>query len=89
MKPLFVTVNEFKNDYGYRLFIKTVRRYIYKCDTSNYAAVAKPYICPRHILARKQWANMHRKWDLILWAKVAFSDESTLNVRPTTQRKRV
>ncbi len=32
---------------------------------------------------------MHQKWDLIQWAKVAFSDESTFTVRPTTQRKRV
>ena len=54
MKPLFVTVNEFKNDYGYNLCIKTVRRYIYKCSISNYAAVPKPYLCPRHILACKR-----------------------------------
>ena len=58
-KPLFVTVAELKVNYGYNLTVKTVRRYVYKCGIRNYAAVSKPYLLPRHIEARRRWANMH------------------------------
>ena len=41
-KPLIVTVNEFRLNYGYNLSIKTIRRYVYKCGLRNYAAASKP-----------------------------------------------
>ena len=63
-KPLFVTVNEFRINYGYKLSIKTVCKQVYNCGLRNYAAVPKPYLIPRHVLARKGWANMHLNWDI-------------------------
>ena len=88
-KPLYVSVSEFKQYYSYNICIKTVRKYIYKCGIRNYAAVSKPYRMPRHILNRKRWANMHKNWSVDKWATVAFSDESTFTLKPTTLRKRV
>ena len=52
--PLFVTVNEFRVNYGYKLSIKTVHKYVYKCGLRNYGALSKPYLMPRHVLARKR-----------------------------------
>ena len=63
-EPLFVTVNEFRVNYGYKLSVKIVRNYVYKCGLRNYAAVSKPYLMPRHVLPRKRWANMHLNWDI-------------------------
>ena len=89
MKPLYVSVTEFKEDYGYNICIKTVRKYIYKCRIRNYAAVQKPYLMPRHILNCKRWANMHKNWSMDKRASVAFSDESTFTLKPKTLPKRV
>ena len=88
-KPLYVSATEFKEDYGYNVCIKTVRKYIYECGIRNYGAVSKPYLMPRHILNRKRWANMHKNWSMDEWATVALSDESTFNLKPTKLRERV
>ncbi len=32
---------------------------------------------------------MHRDWEMRQWGKVAFSDESTFTLKPTSLRKRV
>ena len=63
-KQLFVTVNEFRVNYGYKLYIKTVRKYVYKSGLRNYAAVSKPYLMPRHVIGRKRWGNMNLKSDI-------------------------
>ena len=70
-----MSLSEFKQDYGYNICIKTVRKYIRKCGIRNYAAVSKPFLMPRHILNRKRWASMHKNWSVDKWATVAFSDE--------------
>ena len=88
-KPLYTSVSEFKQDYGYNICIKTVRKYIYKCGIRNYAAVSKPYRMPRHILNRKRWANMHKNWYVDKWAIVTLPEESTFTLKPITLRKRV
>ena len=56
---------------------------------SNYVAVSKPFLRHRHIVARKQWANVHREWGMCEWGKVIFSDESTFTIKPAALRKRV
>ena len=63
-EPLFVTVNGFRVNHGYKLSIKTVPKYVYKCGLRNYAAISKPYFMPRHVFARKRWANCHLNWDI-------------------------
>ena len=55
----------------------------------NYVAVSKPFLSKRNILARVEWAKLHRTFDANRWDTVAFSDESSFTVRPTTLRKRV
>ena len=69
-KPLFVTVNEFRVNYGSKLSIKTARKYVYKCGARNYVAVSKPHLTPRHVLERKRWANIHLNWDISQWGKL-------------------
>ncbi len=88
-KGLHISVAEFREYYGYKLYIKTVRRYLHRSGLRNYAAVSKPYSCFRHIVARKQWANMHKEWDTTKWGNVALSDESTFTIKPTALRKRI
>ena len=89
MKPLHVSADEFREEYGYNLCVKIVLRYLYRCEIRNYAAVSKPYLRPRHIVASKQWANMHRGWGMHELGKVAFSDDSTFAFKSATIRKRV
>ena len=88
-KPLHFTVSEPKENYKYKLSARTVRRYAYRISLRNFAAVSKPFLSTRHVKARKQWANMHKQWDIDQWGKVAFSDESTFIVKPTSLRKSV
>ena len=88
-KPLFVTVNEFRVSRCYKLSIKTIRKYVYKCESRNYAEVAKPYLLPRHFLASKRGANMHLNWYISQWGKAAFSDECTCTIKLTPLGKRV
>ena len=69
-KPLYESVNEFRMNYGYKFSIKTVRKYVYECGLRNYAAVSKTYLLPRHVLARKRWADLHLNWDIIQWGRL-------------------
>ncbi len=66
-----------------------MRTYLSKCRLCNYKAAPKPFLCPRHILARKRWAVMHKEWDITKWGQIAFSDEYSFTVRPTEGSKRV
>ena len=86
MKPLFLTVSELKAHYGYNLTVKSVRRCIYKNGIRNYVAVSKPYLLPRHVQARKRWANMHKYWDMGHWGRVIFSDKSNFTMKPSRRR---
>ena len=69
--------------------VATMRRYMHASNIRNYVAVSKPFLSKRNILARVEWAKLHRTFDANRWDTVAFSDESSFTVRPTTLRKRV
>ncbi len=87
-KPLYTSVSELTEDYGYNICVKN-SKYICRCVIWNYVAVLKPYRISYHILAWKWWANVNREWYMIQWVKVAFGDESTFTRKPTSRRKRV
>ena len=89
MKPLYLSVTEFKEDCGYKIYIKTIRKYIHKCGIRNYAAASKPYLMPHHILNRERWAYMRKNWSMYKLATVAFSDESKFTLKTIALRKRV
>ena len=59
--PLHFTVSELKENYGYKLSARIVRRYVYRIGLRSFAAVSKPFLSPRHMKATKQWANMHKQ----------------------------
>ena len=52
IKPLNVFVAELRENNGYKLSKKTVRRYSYKCGIRNYVPVSKPFLRHRHIVVR-------------------------------------
>ena len=64
------TVSELKENYGYKLSARTVRRYVYRIGLRNFAAVSKPFLSPRHMKARNQWANLHKQWDIGPWERL-------------------
>ena len=74
MKPIHFTVSELREVYGYKLSARTVRRYVYRIGLRNFAAASKPFLSPQHVTARKQWADIHKQWDIGQWGKVEFSD---------------
>ena len=88
-KPLHVTAAQFRNQNGEEICMNTIRSYIKRQGFNGFIAVSKPYLSAKHIVARHQWANEHRSWTDEQWANVAFRDESSFTIRPTTLRKRV
>ncbi len=54
MKPLYVSLSVLRENHGYKICIKTARKYLNKVVIRNYKAVPKPYLCPCHILAQKR-----------------------------------
>ena len=88
-QPLHVIAANFRTVTGKRISVSTIRRYIHNQGIESYVAVSKPYLSPRNIAARMQWATLHQGWTIAHWSRVAFSDESSFNVKPKTLRKRV
>ncbi len=74
-EPLFLTVTALKENYCFKISIRIVRRYVRECVICNYAAVPKPYLSSRNILARKRWAYMDLNEEINQLGKVAFSDD--------------
>ena len=87
--PLYVIANEFRTQDGSKLSVRTIRRYLRKHGYHNYAAITKPFLSRKHMNARLCWANIYGNWSTEQWSTVAFSDESSFTIKPTSLRIRV
>ena len=92
-KNKFKSLQQITNEFNVNRVVKvsktTVRRAIRKCELRNYVAVTKPFLSPKNIKKRMQWARKHSMWDENKWDRVIFSDETSVTVKPTKQRKQV
>ena len=69
--------------------VRTVRRTLKDNGIRNYTNSSKPYLSPKNLKARLEWANIHEEWDSNEWDRVVFSDESLFTVRPKSLKKRI
>lgn len=87
--PLHALVAEFKKFTKIIVHVSTMRRCLHRLHLRNYRAVSKPFLSHKNIIARVQWAKKHELWTTAHWSKVAFSDESSFTVKPTSSTARV
>ncbi|CUA77042.1 similar to GF20795 [Rhizoctonia solani] len=59
---------------------ETVRRHLRALGLMARRPRKVPLLNRKHRKARRSWANKHRLWEAILWARVIFSDESKFNL---------
>ena len=69
--------------------ISTVRRTLKVNEIQNYTAASRPYLSPKNMKARFEWATVHENWDEDQWDRVLYTDESSFPVRPTSLKKRI
>ena len=60
--------------------VRTVRRTLKDNGIRNYTASSKPYLSPKNLKARLEWANIHEEWD---------KNELDRVVRLTSLKKRI
>ena len=88
-KPVNKIASTFNQFAPISVSLRTVRRTLKENSIQNHTAMSKPYLSPKNMKARLEWANVHKEWDKDQWSEVVFNDESSFTVRPTSIRKRI
>jgi predicted transcriptional regulator len=73
-----VSLQDLANATGLNLSKKTIARRLKEAGTQKRIARTKPYLTPEHMLAQLEWAKAHEAWTVADWAKVIWSDESSI-----------
>ncbi len=68
---------------------RRIRRYIHIIGFRNRAAIRKPFIREANLLRRTAWAFRHCYWNMFMWSRVVFTDETSFEVRPMKRNIRV
>ncbi len=68
---------------------KQIRRYIHIIGFRNRVAVRKPFIREANLLKRTALAFRHFHWNMLMWSRVVFTDETSFEVRPIKRNMRV
>lgn len=73
--------------------LTTVKRRLAKAGLHGRIAARKPLLRPQNRKKRLEWAKLHKDWDMDMWSKVLWTDESKFQVfgsnRRTFVRRRV
>jgi transposase len=75
-----ITIEDLINELGYNISKKTVRGILREKDIRKRIARTKPHLTQSHMSARLEWAKQHESWTIADWAKVIWSDESSIQI---------
>lgn len=79
----------FMQRYQRRLSTQTVRNRLHQARLKARKAVRRPAMTARHCQARLRWCRQRQLWNLQMWEKVMFSDESRFCLRRCDGRIKV
>jgi hypothetical protein len=64
---------------------RTVQRRLKENGIQKHIAVVKPFLTPKHVERRLQWALEYQHWTVEDWMKVIWSDESSVEIGRDTK----
>ncbi|MBW0467733.1 hypothetical protein O181_007448 [Austropuccinia psidii MF-1] len=69
--------------------VNTLRKSIHELGRRSRIAVEKPYLSPRHMQRRLEFARAHLHWTINDWSRVVWTDESSFELGESVTQKRV
>ncbi|KAL7828173.1 hypothetical protein AOLI_G00313250 [Acnodon oligacanthus] len=81
--------SRFAGRYGRRLSAQTIRNRLHAANLRSHQAARRPAMTALHRQARLRWCRQHMHWNLNMWRKVLFSDESRFCLRKLDRRVKV
>lgn len=78
----FLTAPKLFSEIG-KASVATIRRLLLKNGIYGRIAAKVPFLNKKHIKARLNWAIAYGRWSQQQWEKIIFSDESSIQLKPT------
>lgn len=75
-----ITIQDLMNELGYNISKKTVACISRENGIRKRVARTKPHLTQSHMSARLESAKQHETWTVVQWAKVIWSDESSIQI---------
>jgi hypothetical protein len=75
-----ITTQDLINELDLNISRKTIIRILRANNIRKRIARTKPHLTQSHMSARLEWAKLHESWTVADWAKVIWSDESSIQV---------